>query len=330
MELKQYSIALWGFGLMNKQILKYALDKNYKITAVINKYNQGEDAGEVAKIGPIGVKITDNKDAQSVLADNKPDICIVATRSYIKDIEDSLQVLGSLGINTITIGEEAFYSWNSAPELTKKYDQLYKQNNATFTGAGFQDVWLGYLATLIHGAAHKVKKLQCICQFNVDDFGKGFGDSHGVCLTEEEFAKKFGPDAPITYAQCHNEWIVTRLGQKPVNTTHKLEPTFAPKEIYTSTYKQNIPTGIVNGQKATITTEGDGGLIVETIQYGQVYYDDLYDYVIWKIEGEPNIEIELKKPATAELTCAATLNRIKTIIEARPGYVPTNELGPLC
>lgn len=55
----------------------------------------------------------------------------------------------------------------------------------------------------------------------------------------------------------------------------------------------------------------------------------MYDYVIWKVEGEPNFEIEVKKPPTAELTCTATVNRIKSIIEARPGYVPTNELGPI-
>ena len=71
------------------------------------------------------------------MTDPKPDICIIATRSYVKDIEECLEVLGPLGINTISIGEEAFYSWNSAPELTKKYDALYKENNATFTGAGF-------------------------------------------------------------------------------------------------------------------------------------------------------------------------------------------------
>lgn len=101
----------------------------------------------------------------------------------MRDIEENLEILGSLGINTISIGEEVFYSWNSAPELTKRFDALYKENNATFTGAGFQDVWLGYLASMIHGVAHKVDKLVCICQFNVDDYGKGFGDSHGVCLT---------------------------------------------------------------------------------------------------------------------------------------------------
>lgn len=200
MEGKQYTVALWGFGLMNKMILKYALDKNYKIVAVIGHHNVGEDAGEIAKLGSIGVKITDTKDAKSALTDPKPDVCIIATRSYMKDIEECVEVLAPLGINTISIGEEVFYSWNAASELTKKYDELFKQNNATLSGCGFQDVWLGYLPTLMHGAAHKVNKLQCICSFNVDDYGKGFGDSHGVCLTEEEFAKKFGPDAAITYA----------------------------------------------------------------------------------------------------------------------------------
>ena len=45
---QQYKIALWGFGLMNKQILKYAIDKNHKIVAVIGHHNVGEDAGDVA------------------------------------------------------------------------------------------------------------------------------------------------------------------------------------------------------------------------------------------------------------------------------------------
>lgn len=49
-----------------------ALEKNYKVVAVINTSKHGSDAGEVAGLGKIGVKISSKQEAEAVLKETKP------------------------------------------------------------------------------------------------------------------------------------------------------------------------------------------------------------------------------------------------------------------
>jgi len=87
------------------------------------------------------------------------------------DTKDQLTVLGKAGVNVVSIGEEAFYAWNTSPDIIKELDTLFKENNCSFTGSGYQDVYKGYLAIALVGSAHKVTKLECFVQYNVDDYG---------------------------------------------------------------------------------------------------------------------------------------------------------------
>jgi 4-hydroxy-tetrahydrodipicolinate reductase len=43
--------------------------------------------------------------------------------------------------------------------------------------------------------------------------------------------------------------------------------------------------------------------------------------------GEPDTTITVRQPATVELTCADIVNRIPDVINARPGFVPTSQMG---
>ena len=59
----------------------------------------------------------------------------------------------------------------------------------------------------------------------------------------------------------------------------------------------------------------------------QVYYEEsMVDSLKWKIIGEPTFETEVKPLHTVELCCAAAVNRIPSVLNARPGYVSTCEL----
>ena len=61
---------------------------------------------------------------EDVIKEVKPDICVVETMSLIKDLEDPFMLCAKLGINAISTCEEAFFPWNSNPNLTKKIDEL--------------------------------------------------------------------------------------------------------------------------------------------------------------------------------------------------------------
>lgn len=85
--------------------------------------------------------------------------CILATRSFLKDLVSPLRTLASHKVNVVTISEEAFYSWNTEPALTQEIDTLFRQNAVSFTGTGMEDVYWCYLGALLVGCSLKVEKL---------------------------------------------------------------------------------------------------------------------------------------------------------------------------
>ncbi len=80
---------------------------------------------------------------------------------------------------------------------------------------------------------------------------------------------------------------------------------------------------------AVVTTKTKEGIILETECIGKVYSKDDYDKNEWTIEGEPNTTITVARPQTVELTCATIVNRIPDVINAKSGYVPTEQIGEL-
>lgn len=327
-------VALWGFGHMNKIILTYLKEKGYNLVAVVGHHDAGKDAGEVAGAGPIGVPITHADEGAKIISETKPVVCILATRSFLKDLAKPMRILAENRVNVITIGEEAFYSWNTEPQLTQELDALFRQNAVTLTGTGYQDAYWLYLATVLVGVTLKTEKLVCKTSFNVDDYGIALCEAHGVGLTPEEFAKKFTPENSVpAYVWNSNEALAVRLGWKILKTVQVYEPLVLSKPVVSKSYGGELAAGKVNGLKAVVITYAEtpcGKKVeIETHQIGQVYYDDMEDYCHWQTHGTPSLELNCKKPDTVGITCASAVNRIPSVIAARPGYVTVNELGPL-
>ena len=86
----------------------------------------GSDAGEIANIGNYGVKITHPDFASEVLSSTRPSVAIMATRSFLKDSAAQMKICAQNRVNVITIGEEAFYSWNTDPVLTQELDMIFR------------------------------------------------------------------------------------------------------------------------------------------------------------------------------------------------------------
>lgn len=107
--IQNMRVLLWGFGNMNKITVRYLKENGANVVGVIGRHNIGEDAGEIAGIGKIGVRIATERDASAIMKSTKPDACILATRSTLPDVAPALRVLGTHGVNTITLGEEVQY-----------------------------------------------------------------------------------------------------------------------------------------------------------------------------------------------------------------------------
>ena len=334
-------------GKMSVYTVRYMLEKGIEVVGAIDANPEiiGKDLGEIVGIGKLNIVIEDVKNAREVLKNTKPDICVITTRSLMSDLEESLLLCAELGINAITTCEEAFFPMNSHPNLTKKIDELAKQNNCTITGSGYQDIFWGQLVTSIAGATQKITKIKGSSSYNVEEYGIALAEAHGAGLTMSEFDEKIAsidriPDSQRkqiiekgeylpSYMWNVNGWLCEKLGLTVKSQTQKCVPQTYKDDIYSSTLNMTVKSGDATGMSAVVTTETEEGITLETECIGKVYGPDEYDKNIWTVEGEPTTTITVERPNTVELTCGSIVNRIDDVINAKPGYVPTNQIGEL-
>ena len=340
-------VVQFGTGKMAKYTMRYVYEKGGEVVGAIdvNPAVIGKDIGEIIGCENKNVKVTSFEDAEAMLKEVKPDICVVETMSLIKDLEDPFMLCAKLGINAISTCEEAFFPWNSNPNLTKKIDELAKQTGCTITGSGYQDIYWGQLITSIAGSTQKITKIKGSTSYNVEDYGIALANAHGAGLTLDEFDKQVAivdkisdeernkiiqsGDYLPSYMWYTNGWLCEKLGLTIKSQTQVTVPTTNKEDIYSSTLGMTVKAGDATGMSAVVTTETEEGITIESECIGKVYSKEDYDKNEWTVYGEPNTTITVARPSTVELTCATIVNRIPDVINAEPGYVTTDKLGDL-
>ena len=340
-------VVQFGTGKMAKYTMRYVYEKGGEVVGAVdvNPAVIGKDIGEIIGCENKNVKVTSFEDAEAMLKEVKPDICVVETMSLIKDLEGPFMLCAKLGINAISTCEEAFFPWNSNPNLTKKIDELAKQTGCTITGSGYQDIYWGQLITSIAGSTQKITKIKGSTSYNVEDYGIALANAHGAGLTLDEFDKQVAivdkisdeernkiiqsGDYLPSYMWNTNGWLCEKLGLTIKSQTQVTVPTTNKEDIYSSTLGMTVKAGDATGMSAVVTTETEEGITIESECIGQVYSKEDYDKNEWTVYGEPNTTITVARPSTVELTCATIVNRIPDVINAQPGYVTTDKLGDL-
>ena len=345
---RKVKVVQYGVGKMSVYSMRYVYEKGGEIVGAIdvNPDVIGKDIGEIIGTEEKGVKVVSIVDAEKMLIETKPDIAIITTMSLIKDVEESLMLCAKLGINAITTCEEAFYPMNSNPEVTRKIDEMAKQMGCTITGSGYQDIYWGQLISSIAGSTQTIKKIKGSSSYNVEDYGIALAKAHGAGLTLEEFDKQVASVDKISdqerqnlinkgeylpsYMWNVNGWLCAKLGLTVKSQTQKTVPQTYKEDIYSETLGMTVKAGDATGMSAVVTTETEEGITIESECIGKVYSKEDYDKNEWTVVGEPNTTLIINRPSTVELTCASIVNRIPDVINAVPGYVPTEEIGELC
>ena len=346
--MSKIRVVQYGCGKMSVYTMRYAIENRMEIVGAIdiNPDVIGKDiATIIGNDEPYGVTVSSVENAENLLKELKPDICIITTMSLMNDIKDSLMLCAKLGINAITTCEEAFYPMNSNPKLTSEIDRLAKENNCTITGSGYQDAFWGNLITTIAGSTHNITKIKGSSSYNVEDYGIALAKAHGAGLTLEEFDREIASVDEITdeerqklidngeympsYMWNVNGWLCDKLNLHVTRQWQKCIPQTHTEDIESSTLEMTVKTGTATGMSAVVTTETMEGITLETECIGKVYASDEFDSNRWTVYGEPNTDLVIDKPKTVELTCATIVNRIPDVINASAGFIPTSRMGEL-
>ncbi len=341
---KRLRIAQYGCGKMSVYLMRYVLEKGAELIAAfdVNPELIGKDIGEIMGTGFFGIRISDAKEADGLLRELKPDVCIIATRSTMIDVREAFTVCAGNGVNAISTCEESLYPWNSSHQITEELDKLAKANNCTLCGSGYPDMYWGSLITTLAGSIHTLKKIKGSSSYNVEDYGIALAKGHGAGLSIEEFKKQIGNYNGLSYEETkrliadgviepsymwnQNGWLCSQLGLHIVSQTQECIPITHKEDLKSNTLGMTIKAGNATGMSAVVTTETEEGITLETQCLGYVYAPEDMDRNEWTLEGEPDTTLVVNRPATVELTCATLTNRIPMLIDSPAGYVTTEKM----
>jgi len=324
--------------------MRYLLEKGADIVAAfdVNPAVIGKDISEIIGGNNVGVSVSNAKDAAKMMAQLKPDVCVVATLSTMADIKDVFALCAENGVNAISTCEESLYPWNSSPAITNELDALAKKHGVTLSGSGYPDMYWGMLIDTLAGSMHKITKIKGVSSYNVEDYGIALAKGHGAGLTAAEFEKEIASYNGMSSAQQQklvesgeyvpsymwnqNGWLCSKMGLTVTSQVQKCIPATHTGDLNSTTLGMTIKAGEPTGMSAIVVTETAQGITLETECIGKVYAPGEFDRNDWTFFGEPETTINVNRPATVELTCANLVNRIPALVNAQPGYVSSDKL----
>lgn len=317
--MKMINTVHLGIGPIGQKIVRYAVERGcFNIVGAVDPDadKAGKELGALCGIGPLGITVSSN--LNDAIKGKSAEVAIVTTVSGIISLESQVVELAKAKLHIISTCEELFSPWNTQPEVSRRIDEICRENGVVCLGTGVNPGYLmDFLPTVLAGVCQKVESVKV---WRVQDaFVRRipFQQKIGVGLTLEEFeAKKKGGTLRHVGLPESVDFIANRLGWKLGRNVETLEAVIADEDIDTG-YKP-ISKGMNRGvHQVSRGFIGDREVITLTFT-AAVGGRESYDQV--EIGGEPAIQSKIAGGVNGDIaTCAVTLNAVRAALEARAG-----------
>ena len=106
---RKVTFVQYGCGKMGKYLMRYGLEKGALLKGAfdMNPAIIGKDVSTIIEHGysDLGIKIMPASEVDAFFSNNQVDVCIIATRSTVAELEDIMTICAKHGVNAITTCE---------------------------------------------------------------------------------------------------------------------------------------------------------------------------------------------------------------------------------
>ncbi len=318
-----------GIGPLGQRMVRFAIERGcFNIVGAVDPDPEkvGKELGELCGIEPPGIIVC--SDLDDVIKSTSAEVALVTTVSSIVSLESQIIELAKAKLHIVSTCEELFSPWNTHPEVSKRIDEMCRNNGVVCLGTGVNPGYLmDFLPSVLTGVCQNVKRVEV---WRVQDASVrriSFQQKIGVGLTLEEFEAKKNTNTLRHVGLTESvDFIANRLGWKLDRHVETIEPIIADKDICTG-YKP-ISKGMICGvHQVGKGLVGEREVIVLNFR-AAVGESEPYDLV--EIDGEPKIQSKIAGGVNGDIaTCAIILNAVRSVLEAIPGLKTMGDIPPI-
>ncbi|MGM0606974.1 MAG: 2,4-diaminopentanoate dehydrogenase [Candidatus Muiribacteriota bacterium] len=331
--MNKVKVLQWGFGAMGSGMARLMLEKNTVdfVGAIDSRPDyKGKDAGEICTDKKSGSFVYSSFEEAKKNITTKPDVVILATDSFTKNIISDIKKITEEKINIISIAEEMAYPWASEPELAEEIQKYAQKNNVTVLGTGINPGFvLDALVIMLTGVNHNIDYIEASRINDLSPFGPTVMKTQGVGSTPEEFKKGVENGDIVGHIGFPESiyMIAEAIGWKLDEVRQEREPIVS--NVYRETQYVKVDKGMVAGCRHTGYGIKDGKTVIKMIHPQQIHphleNENTGDYI--KIKGVPEVNMAIKPEIPGGIgTMAMAVNMLHIVNEASPGLVTMSDL----
>ncbi|MFA5479364.1 MAG: 2,4-diaminopentanoate dehydrogenase [Candidatus Muiribacteriota bacterium] len=331
--MDKVKVLQWGFGAMGSGMAKLMLEKKTVdfLGAVDSRPEyKGKDAGEICADKKCGALVYSSFEEAKKNISVKPDVVILATDSFTKNVVNYIEKITNEKINVITIAEEMAFPWAGEPALAEKIDKFAQKNNVTVLGTGINPGFvLDALVIMLTGVSHNIEYIEASRINDLSPFGPTVMKTQGVGTTKEEFEKGIKSGDIVGHIGFPESisMIAKAIGWELDEIKEEREPIIS--NVYRETKYVKVEKGMVAGCRHIGYGIKNGKTIIKMIHPQQVLphleKTETGDYIT--IKGLPEINMSIKPEIPGGIgTMAMAVNMLHIVKEAKSGLVTMADL----
>ena len=320
-------VVLFGIGAMGKLIAQMLEEDGVELVGAVDPFHAGKSLEQLTGIPAYENVIVRDKAAR--IAELGAVVAIVTVGSSLELIAQVAEQCAELGLDVITLAEDAFdpfFSDDTLP-LARHLDRVFKAADRTLVATGVQDVFLFDLPRALLGATRRVSALKLENWADLKTLGPVVSDSLPIGLDRSEAVRKLqeAEEARICFDAAVRP-LLRALGAEIQSVHNELTCVIAQSTLDIPECGIHILAGTVRGVKETTrmllagSVTAEFSLVVAFLEEGEETFSR------WDIKGEPDLSAQTKPFHGDAITCATLVNRLVLLAQAPSGFIDVNQL----